>query len=149
MQIDNTEDELSTRSKWGCPRKYDYELLAKEMIEWAKDEDSINLCEFCAERAYPHSLIRRLKKEIPAFSDAIEITKMQLAARRERFLNDGRLHARAWDRCARLYDLFLDDHETKLEDKDAERKRGIADRTELNLVALAKMAAEGSISQKD
>jgi hypothetical protein len=43
----------------------------------------------------------------------------------------------------------LDDHETKLEEKDAERKRGIADRTELNLVALAKMAAEGSISQKD
>lgn len=149
MQIKNVEAKRQACIKAGSIRKYDPYLLGEEMIEWSKEEDSINLCEFCADRGYSLNLIKRLQKEVPEFNNYIEIVKMQIAERRERYLNEGRLSVKAWDRCARMYDLFLDDHETQLEDRDAERKHGISNNNQLNLVMLAKMAAEGTISQKD
>jgi hypothetical protein len=47
-----------------------------------------------------------------------------------------------------MYDPFLDKAEEADKDKDAARKKGIAELEQANLVKLAQMAAEGKITQQ-
>jgi hypothetical protein len=119
------------------------------MIEWVKDEESINIAQFCADRGYLPGLIWRLEQENEDFSYAYTITRLKLAERRERLLNADMLNYGSWQRYQRGYDPFLAKDEDDKEDKDAIRRKGIAESEQMNLVALAKLAAEGKISQGD
>jgi|SRR6185369_2146044 len=140
--------ELLKKKKMGRPLVYDPEKLAKELLDWSEDDDSINIAQFCADRGYHSGLIWRLEKESEDFERAYEIARLRLAARRERMLNANVLNYGAWQRYQRGYDPFLAKDEDDKEDKDAARRKGIAETEQMNLVMLAKMASEGKISQK-
>jgi hypothetical protein len=132
----------------GRPRIYDAEKIAKELLDWAKDEDSLNFVGFCADKGYLPELIWRLEKESTDFSHAYTIAKMKLAERRERFLNNDQLNYGAYQRYQHEYDPFLSRSEEALKDKDAARRKGVAESEQANLVLLARLASKGKISQK-
>lgn len=144
-----TKAQLLEKRKAGRPRVYDAEKIAQELLEWVKDESSINFCSFCADRGYLPGLIWRLEKESQDFSDAYSLAKMKLAERRERYLNSELLNYGAWQRYQKDYDPFLFKHEEADRDKDAERKKGVVEREQVNLFMLAKLASEGKITQRD
>ena len=95
----------------GRPREHDREQIAKDMIEWAKLPDSINLCGFCCSREppMPPSKITQWAKECDEFRKAYETSKAFLGNRREHLLNAELLHVKAYDLNAKTYDAFLDD----------------------------------------
>lgn len=144
-----SKKKLIENRKPGRPREYDAEKIAQELIEWVKDEDSINFAQFCADRGYLPGLIWRLEKESEDFSYAYTIAKLKLAERRERLMNNDLLNYGSWQRYQRGYDAFLAKDEDDKEDKDAARKKGIVQSEQMNLFLLAKLAAEGKISQED
>lgn len=144
-----TKAKLLEKRKAGRPREYDAEKIANELIEWSKDEESINIAQFCADRGYLPGLIWRLEKESDDFSYAYTIARLKLAERRERLMNNNLLNYGAWARYQRGYDPFLAKDEEDKEDKDAARKKGIVETEHMNLFLLAKLAADGKISQKD
>lgn len=133
----------------GPKRQYDPLLMAQELLEWSKDESSINFTGFCAERGYLPGLIWKLDKESPEFSEAYQIAKMRLAERRERLLNSELLNYGAFQRYQKEYDPFLAKHEEDDKDRDAARRKQVAQQEQINLVTLAKLAADGKISQRD
>ena len=144
-----TKAQLLAKRKVGRPPVYDAEKLAAELIDWSKNEESINITQFCCDRGYLPGLIWRLEKENTDFSNAYILARMKLAERRERMLNEGLLNYGAWQRYQRGFDPFLAKEEEEVADKDAARKRGIVQAEQANLVTLAKLAAQGKISQKD
>ena len=141
--------QILQKRKPGRPREYDAEKIAKELMDWCQDEESINMAQFCADRGYLPGLIWTLDKESEDFSYAYTIARLKLAERRERLLNNNLLNYGAWQRYQRGYDPFLAKDEEEKDDKDADRKKGIVETEQMNLVMLAKMAASGQISQKD
>ena len=143
-----TKADMLKRRKQGRPREYDPDLIAEELLQWAKEEESINFTQFCADRGYLPSLIWRLEQEHEDFAYAYTIAKMKLAERRERFLNSNLLNYGAYQRYQSGYDPFLTKSEDSEKDKDAARKKGLLESEQVNLVTLARMAAEGQISQK-
>lgn len=144
-----SKSKLLEKRKPGRPREYDAEKIASELLEWVKDEDSINIAQFCADRGYLPTLIWRLEKESEDFSYAYTIARLKLAERRERLMNADLLNYGSWNRYQRGYDPFLSKDEEDKEDKDAARKKGIVETEQMNLFMLAKLAAQGQISQKD
>lgn len=144
-----SKKSLLEKRKPGRPREYDAETIAQELLEWAKDESSINIAQFCADRGYLPGLIWRLEKESEEFSYAYTISRLKLAERRERLMNADLLNYGAWARYQRGYDPFLAKDEDDKEDKDAVRKKGIVQAEQMNLFLLAKLAAEGKIKQED
>lgn len=145
----STKAKLLEKRKAGRPREYDAEKIADELLEWSKDEESINIAQFCADRGYLPGLIWRLEKESEEFSYAYTIARLKLAERRERLMNNNLLNYGAWQRYQRGYDPFLAKDEDDKEDKDAARKKGIVETEQMNLVMLARLAADGKIAQKD
>ncbi len=143
------KEELLKRRKGGPPRQYDPIKMADELIEWAKEEDSINFAGFCADRGYLPGLIWRLEKESDEFSYAYAIAKMKLAERRERLLNSDLLNYGAYQRYQSGYDPFLTKAEDDEKDKEAARRKGVVENEQANLFLLAQLAADGKISQKD
>lgn len=141
--------QILEKRKAGRPREYDALKIAEELIQWSKDEESINIAQFCADRGYLPELIWRLEKESEDFSYAYTIARLKLAERRERLMNNNLLNYGSWQRYQRGYDPFLAKDEDNKEDKDAERRKGIVNTEQMNLVMLAKLAADGKISQKD
>lgn len=141
--------QLLAKRKPGRPREYDADKIANELAEWVKNENSINFAQFCADRGYLPGLIWTLEKESEDFSYAYTIAKMKLAERRERLLNKQKLNYGSWDRYQRGYDPFLAKDENDKEDKDAARKKGIAQTENMNLFMLAQMAAKGEICQSE
>src|SRR5215213_7525902 len=117
-----TKSQLLEKRKAGRPREYDSQKIADELIEWTRDEESINIAQFCADRGYLPSLIWRLEKESEDFSYAYTIARLKLAERRERLMNNDFLNYGAWQRYQRGYDPFLAKDEDEKEDKDAARK---------------------------
>jgi hypothetical protein len=97
----------------GRLREHDRDQIALDMIEWAQKEDSLNLNGFCAEQLIAPSKISNWAKEEPFFRQAYEITKAILAERRERRLAEDKLHVKAFDLNASVYDHFL--KETRME----------------------------------
>jgi hypothetical protein len=94
---------------FGRPREYDREKIAKDLIEWAKKPDSINLNKFCCSQQPPLNP-RRLTEfagEHDYFLEAYETAKSYLAARREEKLTSNQLHVKAYDLNATTYDYFL------------------------------------------
>ena len=100
---------LPKRNKGGRPREHDREQISLELIEWASKPDSINLCKFCCTREPPlsPSKITAWAKECDKFRQAYETAKMFLGARREEWLNNNKMHVKAYDLNATTYDYFL------------------------------------------
>ncbi len=142
-----TKAQLLAAREGGLQRIYDYRVIAAEMEEWVKKEDSINVAQFCVKHKYLPGLIWRLDKEFEEFSRVYTLAKLTLAERRERMLNAGTLNYGAWHRYQRGYDAFLHKVEETQEDREADRKKGIAQSEQMNLVTLARMASEGKIAQ--
>jgi hypothetical protein len=143
------KEQLQKKRKGGRPRVYDPEKLIEEMLEWSKDEESINFTAFCAERGYLPGLIWRLEQENQDFADAYMLVRMRLAERRERLLNAEALNYGAFQRYQKGYDPFLQKAEDIEADKDVARKSRIAEKEHMNLFMIAKLASEGSIKQSD
>lgn len=102
----------------GRPREHDRDKIALEMLEWAKNENNINLNGFCCTREPPisPSKITNWAKEEDNFRQAYEATKAFIAVRREEKLSNNELHVKAYDLNARVYDHFLkDEHRQQLE----------------------------------
>lgn len=149
MAVGQSKEELLQKRKAGRPREYDVDVIIQEMIEWSKDDDSINFAGFCADKGYLPELIWRLEKENQDFSDTYTLVKMRLAERRERYLNADALNYGSWQRYQGGYDPFLTKSEDEDKDKDAARKKGVVEQENANLCLIARMALEGSIRQKD
>lgn len=93
----------------GRPRTHDRQQIAKDLIDWAKKDGSINLCKFCAhyDPPIPPQKMTQFANESVEFREAYESAKMFIGARREEMLNDNRLHVKAYDLNATTYDYFL------------------------------------------
>ncbi len=141
--------QMLEKRKAGRPRVYDPEKIIQEMKEWVKEEESINFAGFCADRGYLPGLIWRLEQEDEEFGNAYILVKMKLAERRERLLNAEMLNYGTFQRYQSGYDPFLSRSEDEEKDKDATRKKGVVENEQANLFLLAKLAADGKISQKD
>lgn len=99
-------------------RKHDRDDIADKLVEWAKKDDSLNLCGFCADNLIVPSKITIWAKECENFRKAYELSKSFIANRRERKLSNGELHVKAYDLNANTYDFFL--KEGKREEKKFE-----------------------------
>ena len=91
----------------GRPRTYDREKVAKDMLEWAKKDDSINMCGFSAEYGIIPPTILRWVDEDPIFRESYEEVRAILGDRREKLLSKNQLHVKAYDLNAKTYDKFL------------------------------------------
>ena len=99
----------------GRPREHDRDQIAIDIIEWAKKQDSINLCKFCAyyEPIIPPSKLSKWADECDKFRQAYEAAKLFLGFRREEMLNKDQLHVKAYDLNATVYDYFMDEKKEK------------------------------------
>lgn len=91
----------------GRLREHDREKIAKDLVIWAQQSDSINLNGFCAIKLIAPSKLSEWAKQDDFFREAYEISKSILAERRELFLSSDRLHVKAYDLNAGVYDRFL------------------------------------------
>lgn len=94
---------------FGRPREHNREKISKDLITWARKEDSINLCKFCAlyDPIIPPKKLSEWAKEDDNFREAYESAKAFLGFRREEWLNAEVLHVKAYDLNAQTYDYFL------------------------------------------
>lgn len=109
----------------GRPREYDRDQIAKDLIEWAKLPDSINLNKFCAlhDPIIPPSYITDWARECKNFSAAYESAKLFLGFRREEMLNSEQLHVKAYDLNATTYDYFLKEEKRKQAEFESSLKK--------------------------
>lgn len=91
----------------GRTREHDRNQIALDLLEWAKKDDSINLCAFCADKMLVPSKISDWAREDEAFREAYWIAKSHIGKRRELLLSQGKLHVKAYDLNANTYDHFL------------------------------------------
>ena len=91
----------------GRPREYDRDKIADDLIVWAQKYDSYNLNGFCALNMIAPQKITEWAKECPRFHEAYTIAKTFLGLRREQGLNEGKVHQKAYDLNAAVYDYFL------------------------------------------
>lgn len=147
--LQKRKEALKERKKCGQKRIYDPKIIAEEMLEWAEQETSINFVGFCAGHGYMASLIWRLEKEDPDFSEIYELVKMKLAERRERLMNMEMINYGSWMRYQKGYDPFLSKHEDDEATKKADREKGLAEQEAMNFVKFVKLAQEGEIKQDD
>src|ERR1700742_1430871 len=94
----------------GTPRKHDRMKIAHALIEWAKQDDAINLNKFAAlhcDPPMPVSNLSRWAAEDPEFRQSYETAKSFLAFRREEWVSSDMLHVKAYDLNASAYDLIV------------------------------------------
>lgn len=108
----------------GRPVETDYIQRAKELLEWAQLDDSINLNGFCCTRTppIPPSHITRWRNASEEFREAYETAKTFLADRREKNLSSNKLHVKAYDLNATVYDQFMKDEKRIQAELEAEIK---------------------------
>jgi hypothetical protein len=108
----------------GRPREHDRKQIAQDLIEWAKQPDSINFNKFAAyyEPIFPVSKLRAWASECDDFRSAYECAKNFLAFRREEWLNKGTLHVKAFDLNATVYDLQHKDDKIETAEREAKIK---------------------------
>lgn len=110
----------------GRPRERDREKIMNDMLEWAKRDESINLCEFCClfvDPPLPPSDLTKFAKSDSEFGKAYEATKAFIGFRRERKLNNQELHVKAYDLNAATYDYFLKEEKRQQAEFEAELKK--------------------------
>lgn len=102
-------NQYALGNEGGRPRIHDREDIARQLIEWARDENSMNLNKFCCTREPPldPNQILTWSHEDKEFRRAYDIAKGFLAARREERLNNELLHVKAYDLNATVYDQFI------------------------------------------
>jgi len=95
----------------GRPREHDRDKIAEELIEWARQPDSVNFNKFCCTREPPIPATKLLlwSKEDASFRMAYDTAKAFLGARREEWLTSEQLHVKAYDLNANVYDLIARD----------------------------------------
>ena len=93
----------------GRPREHDRDQIALDLIEWAKKDDSVNLCKFCAYNGLAPSYLTIWASQCDAFRKAYELAKTFIGFRREELLNSELLHVKAYDLNAKTYDYFLNE----------------------------------------
>ena len=91
----------------GRLREHDREAIADKLIEWAKKDDSLNLCAFCSQVEIAPSKLSNWAKECNRFRQSLELAKCFLAVRREEKVSTGELHLKAYDLNIATYDFFL------------------------------------------
>lgn len=121
----------------GRPEKYPTDKMIKELEEWVKREDSINICGFCADHGYSYELFRGKVMKNEDFKDLYEVVRLKLADRREKMLNSDLLHSHAYNRYQSCYDTFIDKYEDEKKDQEAERKIKIAQAQPKDTIDLA------------
>lgn len=114
----------------GRPIERDRKEIAKQLLAWAKKEDSINLCGFCISLDPPLSpeKLSIYRDEDVEFRQSFFIAKAMLGERRERLLNKNKIHLKAYDLNARTYDYFLDEKkslEAKIESNTSTKTQTI------------------------
>ena len=122
------------------PREWDRDLIADELIEWAKLDTSVNLNGFCASKLMPAQKLSQFANECSQFREAYHIAKTILSERRESKLSKQELHVKAYDLNARVYDHFLDEKHTQI--SKAETQQAVDAGT------IAKNLAAGEHTQK-
>lgn len=113
----------------GRPFTYDRHKMAIDLIEWAKQDDSLNLCKFCC--SYdppidPHYLIKTAKED-DELGNAYRTAKSFLGARREEMLNINKLNARAYEANKHVYDMFIKDDYRDNQKFESDLKKQVAD----------------------
>ncbi len=98
----------------GRLREHDRDQIALDMIEWAQKDDSLNLNAFCAMKLIAPSKISQWAREEDKFRLAYEITKAFLGSRREQLLGEDKLHVKAYDLNACVYDHFLKENRMEM-----------------------------------
>ena len=108
----------------GRPREHDRDQIAKDIIEWARKEDSLNINKFCAhyEPIIPPSMLGIWARESEQFRRSYESAKAFIAYRREEKLNTNELHVKAYDLNATNYDVLLREENTRLKEFEASLK---------------------------
>jgi len=91
----------------GRLREHDREAIADKLIEWAKGDDSLNLCAFCSKIEIAPSKLSQWAKEDERFRQALDLAKCFIAVRRENKASTGELHLKAYDLNVAVYDYFL------------------------------------------
>jgi len=120
----------------GRPREHDREQIAKDLIEWAKLQESINFNKFCCTREPPIPASKLLiwAKECDEFRCAYETAKAFLASRREEWLSKDQLHVKAYDLNATVYDLIAKDEKMSMATFDSSlRKEAETKPTQINI----------------
>jgi hypothetical protein len=117
----------------GRPREYDLKKVANDLIEWAKKDDSINLNKFCAHNDIVPSTMLRWKDEDKEFREAYDKTKSYIAFRREEQLSKGKLHVKAYDLNATVYDAFSRDEKMYMAKYEADVKK-VADESQKQII---------------
>ena len=107
----------------GRPREYDLEKVAAQLLEWAAKDDSINLNKFCALNGINPNTMLRWKDEDSEFRGAYEKAKSFLGFRREEQLSKGKLHVKAYDLNATVYDAFGREEKLAMSKIDADNRK--------------------------
>lgn len=91
----------------GRPQEHDRVQLAKDLVAWSELETSLNLNGFCGKYHIVPSKVSQFAREDETFRLAYEEAKANLGERREVLLSQGKLHVKAYDLNACVYDHFL------------------------------------------
>jgi len=100
----------------------DLSKIATQMIDWVKNEDSINLNGFCGKYFYNPKMILHWSKHNLEFCDVYETVKAILADRREKLLCQNKLHQKAYAIHCSVYDQFQRDEKLAILEFEAKLK---------------------------
>jgi hypothetical protein len=95
----------------GRPRRYDLDELADKLIEWSKQPQNMTLLDFCNDYEIRASYLSEWAKIDQRFSEALDLAKSQIGARRERLVSYGKLEKGAFNRTQGMYDKLLNEFE--------------------------------------
>lgn len=113
MRVFKGKKDTEKKNGVGRPREHNREQIAIDMIVWASLDTSVNLNGFCCSYKPPidpTKITQWAHEETEdglQFRKAYNATKSFLAERRETNLNKGKLHVKAYDLNAKVYDHFL------------------------------------------
>jgi len=111
----------------GRPRIHDRDQIEIELFEWLKKPDSINLCGFCADHdpmLDPGTITKWCIGDPDGFGKSIRKARAKLADRREKLLSENKLHPKAYDLNAPVYDHFLKQEKREEKEFEASLKDG-------------------------
>jgi hypothetical protein len=91
---------------FGRPREYDREKIANDLIAWALEETSTNLCQFSRLHMLDPDLLYDWSYKDEHFARAYRLAKTILGERRERMYNEGSIKDSAYKGQLRVYDLY-------------------------------------------
>jgi hypothetical protein len=120
--------------EFGRPREHDREDVARQMIEWAKREDSLTLTGFSAKTMISSTIIRNWRSLDPNFRALTDIIYDIIAERRERKYNAGEIKDRSYSIHSRVYDGYLDEKLLEVYGKETKIKSD-ANITEQNVAS--------------